>query len=390
MGGGAQENDVAETPALETLLSDARRIGAVAGERRLATHERRDTDPEVIGQLREAGLMRMLQPKAFGGYEMDVRDFLAVQNVLAETCVSTGWVYGVLAIQAYFIALFGREAQHDLWAEDPSTLICSSGFPRGNVTVFEGGYRLSGQWPYSSGSSHAQWAVIGALVPPPDPEGKPQMRQFLVPQSDYEIVDTWRTFGLRGTGSNDLRLDNTFVPEHRTWKQTDGNLGHDREDLAPMYRMPWLYVVPSVVSNLAVGAGRGAVKTFLASRMRAATFPTPQEIEDLAVAGAHLEIEGANALVGQHIAAMLAYAERCEPVPTGELALYRRHQQGMLRAITAKVEELMLLTGARGISDDGPLTRIWLDLCAARHHVGNSPSSAGLNLAMGLKAAKSA
>jgi 3-hydroxy-9,10-secoandrosta-1,3,5(10)-triene-9,17-dione monooxygenase len=89
------------------------------------------------------------------------------------------------------------------------------------VSACDGGYRVSGRWPFSSGSDHCAWAMVGIVVPPTDGDGPPSPRWCLLPRSDYTVEDTWHTCALRGTGSNTVVVDNAFVPAYRTVDPVD-------------------------------------------------------------------------------------------------------------------------------------------------------------------------
>jgi 3-hydroxy-9,10-secoandrosta-1,3,5(10)-triene-9,17-dione monooxygenase len=378
-----------EIPTHETLIERARAIAPDLAGERTAANERRDIAPEIIARIDRAGLFNILKPRAFGGYEMDPRVFHAVQNIFAEHCMSTAWVYGVLSIQVFVLALLDPQAQRDVWGNGGETVLaCSSFFPKGSVEEVAGGYRLSGQWPFASGSSFCRWAILGSLVPGAEPGAPPTRKLFLVPAADYELVDTWRSFGLRATGSNDVRVDGAFVPAHRTWDITPGVLVLPENDGPSLYRLPWFYMFVSCISNLSIGAGRGAVKAFVQARRDQPVRPGAwgEESSPLAVVRAQVEIEAADIMVRQHIGMMLDHVAAGTSMSEAEGLLYRTQLCSVTRKITAAVDELMMLTGGRGIDDDGPLTRTWLDLCAARHHPGNSPESHALLLAPKLMA----
>src|SRR5690606_5007446 len=108
---------------------------------------------------------------------------------------------------------FGEQAQMDVWGDDPSTLCCSVLAPRTNAEVTDGGFRLTGSWPFSSGCDHASWALLGANVV--GESGRPERYLFLVPMSELTIVDDWHVLGLRATGSKTLKGEKLFVPAHR-------------------------------------------------------------------------------------------------------------------------------------------------------------------------------
>jgi 3-hydroxy-9,10-secoandrosta-1,3,5(10)-triene-9,17-dione monooxygenase len=379
----------ADIPTRETLIERARTIAPDLAGERTAANERRDIAPEIIARMDRAGLFNILKPRAFGGYEMDPRVFHEVQNIFAEHCMSSAWVYGVLSIQVFILALLDRQAQRDIWGDGSETVLaCSSFFPQGSVEQVPGGYRITGQWPFASGSSFCRWAILGSVVPAADPAAPPLRKLFVVPREDYTLVDTWRSFGLRATGSNDVRVDGAFVPEHRSWDITPGVLVLPENDGPPLYRLPWFYMFASCISNLSIGAGRGAVKAFVKAQRDQPPRPGAwgDDAAPLAIARARTEIEAADLMIRQHLGLMLDHVAASTSMSEADGLLYRTQLTMVTRRITAVVDELMLLTGGRGIDDEGPLTRTWLDLCAARHHPGNSPDSHGLMLAAKLMA----
>ena len=186
-----------------------RRDGAAAGGAR-ATHAGRAARSrrDLRGQLREAGFWLSSYPR-YGGLEADPREFFRAQATLAEGCMSSAWAGGIVSVHAFQLALFDDRAQQEVWSS-ANDLISSSYAPMGKVTVVEGGFRLSGRWGWSSGSGHCDWVFLGAIVPD---DG---YRTFLLPASDYRIEDTWQAMGLQGTGSNDVVVEDMFVPEYRT------------------------------------------------------------------------------------------------------------------------------------------------------------------------------
>lgn len=340
---------------------------------------RRDVAPEVIAALKDAGLYKLFQSAAWGGYEADPRTFYEVQNLIAEACASTGWVFGVHSVQAFLLSTMDRQAQADVWGDDPDTLMSSSFQPVGKVRAVDGGYRLSGRWTFSSGSSHAQWALLGALVPPAQEGQPPHMRLFLVPRADYRIIDTWHTIGLKGTGSNDIEVEDAFVPAYRTHAPTPGILPTvTATQLSPLYRLPWLYVFTSTVSNLSIGMARAALAAFLdIERVRVSSLTGKAGKDDPAVHGAiarlGAEIDAVDTMYKRHLERMMGHINRGEDMPLADGLMQRTQLTSVVRRLAALVDEMMQLLGGRGIRLDSPLTRVWLDFCAARAHPGNDP-----------------
>lgn len=340
-----------------------------------------DVLPETIAAIKKAGLLRAFQPKRWGGLELDPRDTYDIQNVFAQSCVSTAWVYGVLSVQSFMLGRMDTLAQADVWANDPDALVCSSFVPSGRVTPVEGGYRISGRYGFSSGSSHAQWAIVGGMVPPDEARPDPQMRLFLVPMGHLEIDRVWDTFGLRATGSNDLVINDAFVPAYRTYVPDAGIMPLPASSgLVPLYRLPWLYVFGSSISNLAVGAARGALAKFAAvTRDRQGPMgsgPSRENPRFLSVMGrARVEIDSVERQLRENYARLVDHVARDKALPEEDALLYRGQLTGNLRRLTVLVDEMLLLLGARGIQRSGALTQVWLDLSAARAHAGNDPTA---------------
>ena len=143
--------------------------------------EGRNVPKETIAEMQEAGFFKIVQPKRWGGYEMNPNVFFDVQKLLAEGCMSTGWMFGVLGCHPFELALFHEEAQKEVWGEDQAMLVSSSYQPVGKVEHAEDGFYLSGRWGFSTGSVHCGWVLLGALVPPKNEGDPPDMRTFLLP-----------------------------------------------------------------------------------------------------------------------------------------------------------------------------------------------------------------
>jgi 3-hydroxy-9,10-secoandrosta-1,3,5(10)-triene-9,17-dione monooxygenase len=234
-------------------------------ERAAQAKSGRKVPAETIQDLQDAGFFLALQPKAYGGYELNPQDFFRMHLAIAEACMSTAWASGIVAVHAFQLALMDTRAQDDVWQNNIHTRVSSSYAPMGKVEVVDGGFKFSGRWGWSSGSDHCEWALLGGVIPG---EG---YRTFLVPKEDYVIEDTWHSMGLQGTGSNDVVVKDAFVPDYRTHKQMDGfnltNPGITAES-APLYSIPWAQVFVRVVSTPAIGACKDALNLYKATSQK--------------------------------------------------------------------------------------------------------------------------
>lgn len=376
--------DAAVIPSPEVLIERARAMIPTLKARARQCTQGRNVPAETVAEMQEAGFFRILQPQRWGGYEMHPNVFFEVQKLLAEGCMSTGWMYGVLGCHPYEMALFHDRAQQEVWGEDRSMLVSSTYQPVGKVTHVDGGFRLSGRWGFSTGSVHCGWVLLGAIVPAKN-EGDPfDMRTFLLPRADYTIdEDAWQTFGLQGTGSHDIIVDDVFVPEYRTHKAADGflcqNPGQVEND-SPLYRLPWAQVFVRSVSTAAFGGARAALKAgldIMQSRVSTNTGKASKQdpILQAALAKAHsqiLEMETTQRLTFEEL---MTLAEKGEEIPMEKRALFAYQSSTVVRRLVDLVDDVMQLLGGRAIYTSSAIIQPWLDLNAARAHVANDPSN---------------
>lgn len=377
------EMDVVK-PSAEELLRRARDMVPVLKGRAKECTRARNVPADTIAEMKAAGFFRVLQPEKFGGYEMHPNVFFEVQKVLAEGCMSTGWMYGVLGCHPYEMALFHEQAQEEVWGEDPDMLVCSTYQPVGKVTHVEGGFRLSGRWGFSTGSVHSGWILLGAFCPPKDDGTPAEMRTFLLPRSDYEIdQDAWHTFGLQGTGSHDIIVDDAFIPEYRTHRSIDGflcqNPGQD-VNTGPLYRLPWAQVFTRSVSTAAFGGAQAAINAGLAimqDRVSTNTGKASRQdpILHAALARAISEKQEMEATLRLTFDELMRYAERGEAIPMEKRAFFTYQSSTVVRRLARLIDDVVQLFGGRAIYMTSEIIQPWLDLHAGRAHVANDPNN---------------
>jgi len=377
-----------DRPSAEALIARARELLPALQRRSADAIARRRLPEETLTDMKEAGLFAVLQPSRWGGYEHDPQVFFEIQMALAEGCPSTAWVYGVVCVHNWQLALFDPQAQEEVWGANNTDLVSSSYMPVGQVERVDGGFRLSGRWGFSSGSDHCKWAFLGAFVPPETENQPPDMRTFLVPRSDYQIEDTWHVAGLAATGSNDIVVDNAFVPEHRTHRFADGfrceSPGHS-VNTAPLYRLPFGQIFVRSVSTPAIGMARGALAHFRrqaaervsrADGMRATENPFAQRM----AAQAASAIDTAHSGLHRTFDAMMRHARANEPIPLEDRVRYRYESARTVSQCVMAVDNLLQASGSGGIFLDHPIQRYWQDIHACRAHYANNPEKPAQNL----------
>lgn len=376
------------TPTAEELVQRARALIPTLKSRSDAANAARRLPQETVRELHEAGFFRILQPRRWGGYEMDPGVYFDVQMALAEGCMSTAWVFGVIGVHNFQLGLFDLQAQTDVWSRDSGIRISSSYQPVGKVEKVDGGFRLSGRWGFSSGCEYCDWVFVGALYWPDGDKGPPDMRTFLVPRKDYRILDTWKTFGLQATGSQDIVIENAFVPEYRTHRAYDGfmcsNPGAAVNDGA-LYQLPWAQVFVRSVSTAAIGATQGALAAFIdiagkrvSTNTGKATKADPIVMN--AVAKTQSAIDEMKVTLHRNFREMMRRVREGQPITLQERVHWRYQSAQIGRRCADLVDDLLPLLGGRAIYNDSPIIRYWLDINASRAHIANDPTLIGATL----------
>lgn len=367
------------TPEALELIARARAMAPRLAERARAAEDAGLVPRITIDEMQEAGFFKVLQPKRWGGYEMDPRVFYEVQMALAEGCMATAWIYGVVGVHNWQIPLFPEQAQIDVWGKDPSTLTASTYMPTGKAEPVEGGYRFSGRWSWSSGSQHCEWILLGGLLPKKDGSGALEHCTFLLPKADFEIVNNFDVLGLRATGSHDIEVTNAFVPTHRTHRTNDhsdeGCLGR-AVNPGWLYRIPFTQVFQRAVSTACLGATDGAINSF---RNRAASFvgkhgaKTAEDVNaQLAVSEAMMTTDQLKLVLHRNFQRIVDCAKSGERMPVEERLMQRAQAAQVPKLCAEAVNEIMRACAAGGVFKTNPIERTFRDLHVARGHIANN------------------
>ena len=333
---------------------------------------------ESISDLFESGLMRMMQPKLFGGSELGMSAFLDVVLEIAKVCPSTAWVFTNLASHSWNIGQMELQTQKDIWSKDAQALVATGlAFPCGKAKSENGGYRISGRWPFASGIDASTWIMVGCMTESDDGT-TPHRRFFLVPKSDFKSLDNWHAYGLTGSGSHDVEINTAFVPAHRT---VSAEIFAAGKDLAggqihanPMFKMPTFVSFAYFLCIVPLGAAKGAVEQFTETmRMRAGTY-TGARIAELN--SVQSRIAEAAACVDFAETVMRRDWQELENgvangnFPSLETKLkWKRNVAFASNLIVKSIDALMPAAGAAGLSLGLPLQRQFRDIHAASSHI---------------------
>jgi 3-hydroxy-9,10-secoandrosta-1,3,5(10)-triene-9,17-dione monooxygenase len=370
MGRGGAAPDYSE------LLARAEALIPVLRERAPRAEELRRLPDETIADLHASGLFRVLQPKRVGGSELPFRALVELVSVIARGDGSTAWVLANLAAHHWLFGMWPRQAQDEVWGQSPDNLIGSALiFPRGRAQKVEGGYRLTGRWPFSSGVDPASWNLVGAIAQD-DEAAAVGPRICLLPASDYTIIDTWHVIGLAGTGSKDVAVEDVFVPDHRTLAvdQIAGGPNPGSEvNRSVLYQLPAISLFAFCIAGVSLGIADSAIEHFTeGTRTRLSSY-SGRNVADFNTVQVH--VAEAAALADAARAIMLRDCdEATHSVGEGRMpdlahrARYRRDGAFAAMLCTKAVDLVFTATGGGAIYARNPLQRAFRDAHAANAH----------------------
>jgi 3-hydroxy-9,10-secoandrosta-1,3,5(10)-triene-9,17-dione monooxygenase len=369
-----------EPPRFEELLSRAEALVPVLRERAPRAEQLRRLPDETIADLHSSGLFRMLQPARVGGSELPYRALFELTAVIGQGCGSTAWVLANLAAHHWLLGMWHPEAQHEIWGESPDSLVSSALiFARGRARRVEGGYRLSGRWPFSSGIDPSTWNMFGAIVS--DEEAGlgtdlSEPRMFLLPARDYEIIDTWHVIGLAGTGSKDVEVKDMFVPAYRTLATERIKGGPNRgSELNPgtLYKLPAVSLFAFAIAGVSLGIARGAIQHFAETTRNRLSAYTGRNLADFTNLQVHLAeaaalADAAEAIVLRDCDEATRITEAGIVPSIEQRARYRRDGAFAATLCTRAVDLLFAASGGGAIYERNPIQRAFRDVHAANAH----------------------
>jgi len=369
---------IADPTEVQLLDAVAKIRPTIEQHREEAEQERRLPDA-VVAAMREAGLLRLWTPKEYGGSEVDVPLFMRTAERIARLDSAAGWIFATAGAGTLLTAFVAPETASEIYATGSDVILPGASAPVGRAVPVDGGYRLSGRWPLASGSQHGQWLGIVSMVfdgdiPRMDAHGAPDFKSMFLPRQDCELLDTWHSLGMRGTGSTHFSVNDAFVPEERVFSvftaspQVGGalyNLG-----VLPMFAMAITAVLPGIARaaiDAFVDLAKAKTPTF--SQTGLATRPTIHA----ELARVEALVQSARAFLYEVADEMMASVKAGHPVPP-ELEARRRLACANVGASCSQaVDRLFTIAGTTPIYSGHELERRLRDIRTASQHLFVSP-----------------
>lgn len=245
----------------ETMIYAIREMRPRLDARAREIEAARRVPTDILDELQRLGVFRMNAPHSHGGLELPLRESCAVVAELAKIDGSVGWVVMIGSFASLLLGRLPRPMFDHIYRDGPDVRVAGSVAPGGQAEIFEGGYRVTGRWPFASGCDHADWmygfcvATQGGVPAQGAKDGVPPLRIVVLPAKDWQIEDTWFANGLRGTGSHHIALTDMWVPDSNV---IDLFTGHPNMSGPLFAGAPFFFV--TLHSAFAVGLAEGAVQ----------------------------------------------------------------------------------------------------------------------------------
>ena len=365
------------TEGREALLDRARELVPVLRERAPEAERLRRMPDETVENFHAGNFYRALQPARYNGLELPFGVHTEFSVELARGCASSSWHAIVIACHAWVGGMFPPNAQEELWADDPTTLISTSSRPDGVTVEREGvAIRISGRWKFSSGVDDCTWAMLTLPVPPTSGGGRPEPYLALVPLAECTVEDTWYANGLAATGSNDIVVEDLVIPAHRQLAFTAIRGGPSPGSVVNpsyIYQLPMYGMFSFNLVGCAIGAARGAIEALI-ERIRNRDSITGAKIGELTsahlrIAESQSEIDAAMALMLRNLDEINRLGNAGEIQGLDDRVRYRRDNAFAAQLAVRAVDRIYPLLGGAGLASDDPIQRAWRDVHAIAQHI---------------------
>jgi alkylation response protein AidB-like acyl-CoA dehydrogenase len=239
---------------VDSYIEGAHELAAMVSAVTDQIDEQRRIPVEVSNEIADRGYFRLLMPRSLGGAELEHPDFRRIVRIFAEADASVGWCINQNNVFSTNSVRVAPETADEIWTVWRNVVTNGPPMPQTRAEIVDGGYRLSGQWNFSSGYPHATWLAALTPVYEAGATEPSEMRTMLLPKDQADLVDIWQVGGLRGTGSQGFAIEDLFVPAARSYPTTASS-----REPGPLYVIPTTLLFCSGFATVALGASRAGL-----------------------------------------------------------------------------------------------------------------------------------
>jgi alkylation response protein AidB-like acyl-CoA dehydrogenase len=337
--------------------------------------------PKALAEtLADAGMFKLALPRSLGGAELDLPAYIQVIEEIGKADASTGWVINQGGIFATYASRMPHETARAIWVDVPRAVVANTPAPTAKAIVVPGGYRVTGRQGFSTGCRHATWLAANASVYEDgrlrtNADGTAEALYLFVPVAEAEILDTWKTRGMRGTGTHHFATNDVFVPAWRTVLQAGAQL----YETGPLYQIPRTLLFASGDAAVAVGMARSCLETFY----ELAGAKTPRSMKGLLrdqpqvqtdVGRAEANLRAARALLTETVRDVWAHVSTTNTITLEHRAALRIATTHAIRLAVNVVDTIYNQCGATSVFEDNLLQRHFQDIHVISQHVQGRPA----------------
>ncbi len=338
-------------------FADEIRAGAARAEA-----ERRQS-PELMSRFAAAGLFGVCVPKSLGGSELAARDVLRVIEEVSRADGAAGWCVMIGATTGVLAASLPESFAREIYGGNPRVVTGGAAAPLGRARAADGGHRVTGRWPFGSGCQHSDWLVGGTIM------SETETRLMFFARDQVEILDTWHTGGLRGTGSHDFQVSDAFVPEGRSVV-----VGAKPRFDAALYRLPMFGLLALGVCAVTLGIARRALDELV--ELAGAKVPTGsrrslanRSVVQRQVGEGEAALRSARAYVYESVESARVSTARGDSLSVETLADLRLAAANAAWSAARAVDLAYHAAGGTSVYDASPLSRCFRDVHVATQHI---------------------
>jgi alkylation response protein AidB-like acyl-CoA dehydrogenase len=367
---------------VDTLLDRVQDLAPLLRAHSAEAEANRYLSRPVVDAMLEAGLYSMARPQAFGGLELDPLTMFRVLEAVARHDNAASWNMGMSVGGHLFMAWLPDEGAAEILHSHPPTILAGSFTPGRQARPVDGGYRLSGQWPFASGCHEAHWficlpEILEGDQPRRNDQGNPVQRFMFLPAHQVSILDTWHTLGMRGTGSNDIVVSDAFVPDQHTALLAPLEQPGTAYQ-GPLYRLS-LWVAVAFLACSALGIARAALDALLAlaqtktpSYMSAGL--SQRQVVQRQIAKAEATLSAGRAYLYATFQESWAAAVQGAPIPLEQKLKMQLAATHSIVCAVKTVDLVHTVAGTSAIRNEYPFQKYFRDVHSIQQHAYASAS----------------
>ena len=355
-------------------IAASQNILPVLRETTAASEKARKVELAALKALTSSGLSRMLTPASRGGMELSPAAHIHSCRILAHGCSATSWIHMVYGAHTFVVGRFPQQAQEEVFKDNPDVLIPGTLASQGSAQKTADGWLVNGQWQFCSGIDHGDWVLIGTSGLAEDGEQSIKPVHLLVPKQDLQVLDTWHTLGIRGSGSHDLVADNVFVPEYRSMSTPTLFNGEFPNEVSQMHRLPVSTGLAMMVAACVLGIAERGYDAFVdATKVREDIYYGGSKAEKASIqartAEAMGELECAALLLSQSCNMFDQALADNQPLMTLDQRVKIRWNASYITELSRRaIDRIFSIAGAHSIYNDSPLLTAFRDVNTSSHH----------------------